>query len=201
MVRKSASRRLVRVTGIPDPHRMDDANDIIADWVADEILPHEALVRGWLARRWGHVADVEDVLQEAYCRIAGLSSVEHIESGKSYLFATVQSIVMDGMRRAKVANIRVMTEIDWNYVMDDTPLPDRVVEGRQELDRVREALSDLSQIAQQVIELRRLHGLSQKETARRLGISEHVVENHMVRGLRKVLAKMAIEETAGEEKI
>jgi hypothetical protein len=28
-----------------------------------------------------------------------------------------------------------------------------------------------------------------------------VVENHMVRGLRKVLAKMAIEETAGEEKI
>lgn len=176
---------------------MDDEQDIIADWVADEILPHEALVRGWLRRRWSHVVETEEVLQEAYCRIAGLKSVAHIDNGRAYFFATVQSVIMDGMRRAKVANIREMTEIDWQYVMDDTPSPDRVVEGRQELKRVTQALSSLSHTTRQVIELRRLHGLSQKETAQRLGISEHMVENHMARGLRRVLAMMAGEDAQG----
>lgn len=173
---------------------MNDELDIIADWVADEVLPHEALVRGWLGRRWGHMVDVDDVLQEAYCRISALRSTDHIDSGRSYFFATVQSVVMDGMRRAKVANIRPMTEIDWQYVMDEAPLPDQIVESRQQLDRVRSALARLSDLSRQIISLRRVHGLSQKETARRLGVSEHVVENHVVRGLRKVLATMTEED-------
>lgn len=178
---------------------MDDGQDIIADWVADEILPYEGMVRGWLARRWGSAVDIDEVLQEAYCRIASLTSIGHIESGRSYFFATVQSVVMDGMRRAKVTNIRPMTEIAWEYVVDDTPLPDRLIEGQQELGRVRAALSQLSELGRQVIELRRLQGLSQKETATRLGVSEHVVENHVVRGLRKVLATLAKEDAPVRE--
>jgi RNA polymerase sigma-70 factor (ECF subfamily) len=38
-----------------------------------------------------------------------------------------------------------------------------------------------------VVELRRLHGLSQRETAERLGVSETVVENDSSRALRQVL--------------
>lgn len=173
---------------------MDDEQDRLADWVADEILPHEVLVRGWLVRRWGRTVDVEDVLQEAYCRISALRSVDHIDSGKAYFFATVQSVVLDGVRRAKVANIRSMTEIDWQYVIDESPLPDRVVESRRQFERVRAALDGLSEIAREIIMLRRVHGLSQKETARQLGVSEHIVENHVTRGLRKVLATIAEEE-------
>lgn len=173
---------------------MNLEQDRLAEWVADEILPHEALVRGWLARRWGHAVDVEDVVQEAYCRISALRSIDHIDSGRAYFFATVQSVVLDGMRRAKVANIRSMTEIDWQYVMDEAPLPDRVVEDRQQLARVRGALEGLSELSRQIIKLRRVLGLSQKETAERLGVSEHIVENHVARGLRKVLTKLAEED-------
>ncbi len=176
---------------------MSDHQDTIADWVANEILPYEGMVRGWLLRRWGTLVDVEETLQEAYCRIASLASVDHIENGRSYFFATVQSVVMDNVRRAKVANIRPMTEIDWEYVMDDTPLPDRIVEGRHELERVEAALrSQLSDLGRQILLLRRVQGLSQKETAMRLGVSEHIVENHVVRGLRKVLAVLAKEDAA-----
>lgn len=170
---------------------MHDERDQIAAWVAREILPHEGLVRNWLARRWGRAIDLDDVLQEAYCRIAELTSVAHIENGRSYFFKTVQSVVMDGMRRAKVANIRYMTEIDWFDVMDEYPLADRVVEANQELDRVNSLLSKLSDTCRRVIELRRIQGLSQRETAAHLGVSESVVENHIVRGLKKVLTKLA----------
>ncbi|MPT49238.1 MAG: RNA polymerase sigma factor [Sphingobium sp.] len=183
---------------------MDDENDSIAEWVADEILPHEAYVRNWLARRWGHLVDVEEVIQDAYYRISGLSSVNHISSGRAYFFKTVQSIVMDAMRHAKVANIRGLTEIEWDYVIDDSPTPDRIAEGRQELGRLQSALAQLTHISRQVIVLRRIHGLSQKETAKHLGVSEHIVENNLVRGVRKILTAMqeednkALEESGGK---
>ena len=41
-----------------------------------------------------------------------------------------------------------------------------------------------------IFELRKIEGVSQREIARRLGVSEHVVENESVRGLRAILAAM-----------
>jgi len=55
---------------------MVDEHDIISDWIAREIVPLERAVHRWLSRRWRHVVDPEDVIQEAYCRIASLGSVE-----------------------------------------------------------------------------------------------------------------------------
>lgn len=158
----------------------------IAAWVAREILPHEGIVRNWLARRWGHLLDVDDIVQEAYCRLSELDSVDHIQNGRAYFFTTVRAVAIDMMRASRIATVRTMTEIDWLDVIDDNPLPDRAVEAVQELARVEAMLSGLSWTCRQVIELRRVHGLSQAETALRLGVSENVVENHIVRGLRKV---------------
>ena len=82
--------------------------------------------------------------------------------------------------------MRSMTETEWLDVMDDGPTPDRAAEASQELVRATKLLSQLSLTCRQVIELRRVHGLSQAETASRLGISENVVENHIVRGIRRL---------------
>jgi len=177
---------------------MDADSDIIAGWVAENILPWEGLVRNWLRRRWGPAVEVDDVLQEAYCRIASLDSVDHIANGKAYFFTTVHSVVLDSLRRAKTMGARELTEMDWSCVLDEAPLADQVIEARQELRRVIVALGGLSQVTREVIELRRLHGLSQKETARRLGIAEHTVENHMVRGLRKVLSMLEGEDVRAD---
>lgn len=161
--------------------------DNIARWVAREILPHETAVRGWLVRRYGPSLDVDDVVQEAYCRLAALPSVDHIENGRAYFFTTVRSIAMDIFRRAKVAGEKSMTEIEFYGVEDDYPRADRAAEARQELLRIDGFLSTVSLTCRRVIELRRLHGLSQKETAQQLGISEHSVENHVTRGIRRVM--------------
>lgn len=160
-------------------------------WVAREILPHESLARNWLKRRFGQSIDVDDVIQEACCRIAELESVAHIRCGRSYFFTTVRTIAIDTLRSARVANLKPMTEMDWSNVMDDNPLPEQVFEAGRELERVSGLLSRLSPVCRQVIELRRIHGLSQAETARQLGISENVVENHVSRGIKSILKALA----------
>ncbi|MBO9715384.1 MAG: RNA polymerase sigma factor [Pseudoxanthomonas sp.] len=169
---------------------MDADRSRIVVWIAGEILPHEAIVRSWLARRWGHALEVDDVVQEAYCRLSELASVEHIGNPRAYFFATVQAVAIDLLRAAKVANANRMTEIDWEHVPADSPSPERIAEAGQELQRLQRLLAEMPWTCRQVIELRRLHGLSQAETARRLGVSECVVENHIARGLKKLLKAM-----------
>lgn len=170
---------------------MTARRDDIARWVAREILPHENAVRGWLSRHFGPAIDPDDVVQEAYCRLAALESVEHIENGRAYFYTTVRSIALNSLKRSKVAGEKSVTEIELHGVEDQYPGADRVAEAKQELLRIDGFLSTFSLTCRRVIELRRLHGLSQKETAERLGISEHSVENHVTRGIRRVMTMLA----------
>ncbi|GLJ00156.1 hypothetical protein Sbs19_39730 [Sphingobium sp. BS19] len=50
-----------------------------------------------------------------------------------------------------------------------------------------EAIAALPTRYREVIELRRIEGLSQKETAKRLGVTEKIVENGLARGLKAIL--------------
>lgn len=169
---------------------MDDKHDIIAAWIAKEIIPVEGAVRSWLSRRWSHVIDVEDVIQDAYCRIANLASVDHIDNPKSYFFSTAHAVVRDAMRRAGIINFTHLAQIDWSNVMDNDPLADRVLEGSGELARVNKLLSQLSDTHRRAIELRRIEGLSRKEAAQRLGVSEDALKKHVERGMRQIMAAM-----------
>ena len=74
-------------------------------WLAREILPHEQDVRIWLKRSLVTSNDVDDVVQEAYCRLANLKAVEQIESPRAYFFQTARSVVLEQMRRARIVRI------------------------------------------------------------------------------------------------
>jgi len=173
---------------------MGDERDTISAWIGREILPHESAVRNWLSRRWRNVVDPNDVIQEAYCRIASLTSVDHILSPAAYFHRTAHMVATDIMRRSGIISFISMTENEWLNVIDTEPLADRAMVADQELKRVNGLLSELSDTCRKAIELRRIEGVSQRETARRLGVSEDVVRNHLVRGVQKVLKAMAAQE-------
>jgi RNA polymerase sigma-70 factor (ECF subfamily) len=172
------------------------SRDATVDWVALNILPHEGVVRAWLMRVTRRSAEVDDIIQEAYCQIAELDTVGHIRNGKAYFLATARSIMLQRLRRERVIRIETVTDIEALRLADNEPSPEQVTGDRRELERVLSLIATLPPVCRQVIELRRIHGFSQKETARRLGVSESIVENNMVRGLRVVLKALA--EDAGE---
>lgn len=175
---------------------MPKSNNIIARWVAREILPHEGKVRAWLSFQWRSSIDIDDTIQEAYCRLATLESVDHIDHPVAYFRRVAHAAAVDSVRQTNKNNIVSMTEIEWFDVIDDRPTAERILEGKHELDRVNALFASLSETCQRVIQLRRIEGLSQKETAERLGVSENVVENNIVRGIRRVLKIMVEQDGA-----
>lgn len=166
---------------------MDEGRDAIIEWVALHILPHEAYVRSWLTRAMRRSSDVDDVIQEAYCQIAELAAVDHIRNGRAYFLTAARSILLQRLRRERVVTIEAVADFDALRIVDEDPSPEQVTGARRELERVLGLIAMLPPVCRQVIELRRIHGFSQKETARRLCITESVVENHSIRGLRIIL--------------
>ena len=149
-------------------------------WLAREVLPHEQDVRVWLQRSLVTANDVDDVIQEAYCRLANLKAIEQIESPRAYFFQTARSVVLEQMRRARIVRIEAVTEIDALRIEWDEPSPERIAGGRKELERVMKIVATLPERSRRIFEMRRVLGLSQKEIARQLGVTEKLCENEAI---------------------
>lgn len=168
---------------------MDDRRREIVRWVALNILPHEEEVRRWLLRSVFEPADVNDIIQQAYCRLAELNYTGHIRNARAYFFATTRSILLERIRRERIVQIQAMADLDALGVVDDRPSPEAATGAKLELRSVMEILNGLPVPYRDVLMLRRIEGLSQKETARRLGVTEKVVENNTARGLKMLLSE------------
>jgi RNA polymerase sigma factor (sigma-70 family) len=162
--------------------------------VGREILPHERDLRGWLRRRLVPAADVEDIVQECYCRLAQLRSVEGIDSPRAYLFTMARNLAHRQRSHARVVQLKSISASETDELASDSPLQDRVAAARQEVERVRQALSTLSDRARRIFVMRRVEGLSQKEIAAVLGVTETIVENDASRSLRTILWRLTDED-------
>lgn len=160
------------------------------NWIADEILPHEPAVRSSLLRLGANAGDLDDILQETYCRLSEIGNVEEIRSPRSYFHAAARSVLLQRLRRERVVVFKPLPQADLFDPTDNAPSAERTISARLTLKLVMQTIAGLPAHYREVVELRRLEGLSQKETASRLGISEKIVENNLARGLKAVLKVM-----------
>lgn len=135
--------------------------------------------------------EISDIVQDAYVNISRLSSIAHIENGRAYFFSTARNILLQRIRREKIVRIDNFTEFEELTIEDDDPGPERRISSRQELERIRTLIEALPDRCRQVFELRRIHGLSQKEVAERMCLPVHTVEAQSIRGLKLILKALA----------
>ncbi|WP_454886907.1 RNA polymerase sigma factor [Sphingomonas oryzagri] len=165
-------------------------------WVGRHILPHERQLRAWLRAAFPAI-DIDDVVQESYCRIATLTRVEHIDDPRRYLFRTARNVVLEQIRRERVVSIEAASGLaELEEAPEDGGSPERIVAGRRALERVERLIEALPDRARQVFRLRKIDGVPQREIAVRLGLTETVVENEVARGLRRILDQLTDEERA-----
>lgn len=164
-------------------------SEIIA-WVGSNIVPHEADLRVWLRRTGASRDEIDDIVQDAYVRIAQLTSVDHIRNPRTYFFTAARSAMLSRIRRDRIVRIDSMAGLEALDIEDAAPGPDRQMSGRQELEHVRSMIDALPDRCREIFQLRRVEGVPQREIAQRLGLSEHVVEQQAVRGLKLLSAAL-----------
>jgi len=160
-------------------------------------MPHEAKVRAWLARSRMSQEDIDDVIQEAYCRLSSLDRFEAVDRPDAYFFSIARNLLASQMRRARIVQIEAVAEIEALAPFDEAPSPERQAGARMELERVRALVAALPERCRRIFELRKIEGLPQREIAERLGVTESMVENDGAKGVRLILAAMRSQDEAG----
>lgn len=168
-----------------------EARKALLAFVGTQILPHEAALRHWLLRLGVKAHELDDIIQDVYCRLLRLESVDHIEDPRAYLFRAARNVLLEQVRKSKIVSIMTVQNLDELGVADLGPSPESAASSRAELTRVLALIGELPERCRQVFELRKVHGLSQAETAKALRISENIVEKETAKGLTLILRHMA----------
>jgi RNA polymerase sigma-70 factor (ECF subfamily) len=156
-------------------------------WLAKNVLPHEDLIRSKLRSTYLYGLDIEDVIQEMYTRFLTVPELESIRHPRQYALLVARGIIVDHVRHSRVISITSIGEIEELEVPDSTPSSEERLKFRQEFEIVCDALTQLPEDCRETIMLRRIEGLPQREVARRLKISEKMVEKHMANGVRLLI--------------
>lgn len=153
-------------------------------WFVEEVLPLEPQLMGFLRRHWRGEDDVADLRQEIYARAYASALRETPRQTRAFVFAIARNIIIDRVRRARVVPIDLEADLDGLDAVPGFDTADRVVTARLELIHLRTALESLPARRREVIILRKIMGLSQRETAQRMRITEDTVERQVSKGVR-----------------
>ena len=164
-------------------HLVDDS---LNDWFCREILVHEAALMRYLLRCWFRREEIHDLRQEIYVRVYEAAAKARPTMPKSFMFTTARHLMTDRLRRGRVVSIEAMGDLDALNVLIDELSPERTASARQELKRLSAALDRLPDRCREVMWLRRVEDLPQKEVASRMGISEKTVEKQVAKGARLI---------------
>ncbi len=165
-------------------------SDERARWLARHALPHEPALRAWLRHGPGGL-ELDDIVQETYSVLAGLESVEQIHNPRAYMFQVARTVILQHLRRIQVVRIDAVEEIDRLSIHTEEPSPEQQASDRQELRQIARLIAGLPAKCREAFTLRKVDGLSQREIARRMGVSEGTVEKHVAKGVRLLMDALA----------
>lgn len=154
-------------------------------------------MRRWLGRH-ASPEDVDEVIQEAYCRLATLGSIEHIQRPDGYFFSIARHVLLRRLRRERIVSIEAIAEID--SFRDESPTPEQQMEGKSDYNRMLAIIEDLPERCRRIVKLRKVDGWSQRQIAEHLGTTEKAVEKQIWLGVRAIRSAWTRdqERTAGE---
>ncbi len=160
-------------------------------WFSREIQSYESQLRSYLQGKFPTLEDVDDVIQESYARLLKAREQQKVREPKALLFAIARNTVYDLFRRKKVVQFESLTHFSDSSVLDEECNVEETVSLRDEIDLLVRAVETLPRRCRQVMTLRMVYGLSQKEIARDLGISTHTVKAQLAKGMRRTAEYMS----------
>jgi len=134
------------------------------------------MLRAWLHSRFPELTEVDDIVQEAYARIIAVRDRRDVRLPKAFFFATARNLATDYFRRRRLTHTEPLGGGDELSVLDEGENVAETVARNQEIELMTQAIQALPDRCRQVMTLRNVYGLPQKEIAAQLGISVRTVE-------------------------
>ncbi len=154
-------------------------------WFANEVHAHHTQLTSYLRDAFPSIRDVDDVVQESYVRVWRRHLLQPLACARSFLYKVARNLAIDVLRRQTVSPIETIPDLASLNAVSNQASPVENACTHDERELLLEAIEALPMRCREVVILRKLHGLSPREIATRLGISEGTVHVHGAKGVRR----------------
>lgn len=140
------------------------------------------LIAFFRRRTSNDIAEAEDLAQEVLLRVVRRHERSPVAEPDAFIFQTARNLIKDRHRHAKVReDYRAAVELRSDAA--ERVNPERVLQGRQELARVVEALGGLNEQTRDMFILNRLEGMKYREIAELYGVSQSSVRKQLFKAM------------------
>lgn len=170
-----------RTREVPQVECIEDS--VLQEWFCSQVLPLERALTAFIRRNWRETSEVTDLRQEIYERalVGARSGLPHHASG--YLYTIARNHIANRARRAKIVSFDLVADFNSGSHFG-TFEPESALIARDELRRAMLGLEQLPPRCREVVQLRKVEGLTTREVAERMGVGVDTVEKQLTLGVR-----------------
>jgi RNA polymerase sigma-70 factor (ECF subfamily) len=145
-------------------------------------------VRAALVRRGRTEHDAEDLVQEAWMRLASYESEKAVEKPEAFLMRAALNLSIDAYRMRVSHGEQVM--IDEVVLIDASPSTEAVVLARERMTRLGAGVARLGDKTREIFLSHRVDGMTYQQIAQRHKLSISTVEKHIAKATLQVTSWM-----------
>lgn len=162
----------------------------------ETFIQRQAELKRYFTARVGET-EAEDLVQETYLKVAAITDESDIRNYGAYLYRLGNNVMVDRLRQHRAS---VARDDEWRRttrliapsgeeVLDAVPV-DQALVARDRLRHVCDALEELPDTVRATFRRHKFDGLSYAEVAEEFGVSRSLVEKHMMRALKHLIARV-----------
>jgi RNA polymerase sigma factor (sigma-70 family) len=136
-------------------------------------------VRAALIRRGRTVHDADDLVQEAWVRLARRQQQQPVAEPAAFLMRAALNLSIDAYRTSRTRGEQVLLEDA--VLVDATADVETAFLARERMARLSEGISQLDDRTREIFLAHRIHGLRYQDIAREHGLSVSAVEKHIAK--------------------
>lgn len=137
----------------------------------------------FLTAKLGCREQAADVVQDTFLRMRSLKDLGGVAQPRAFLYKTALNLSVDLFRRQRIRAER-MTQLETTEEIPSMATrPDDAVEAKERVRLLYAAIAELPPKCRQVFLLHKFMELSHADIAARLGISQNMVEKHVMKAM------------------
>lgn len=140
---------------------------------------HSKDLHDFLYYKYGKENNPKDVVQEAFLKLWNNCHKVILEKARSFLFTVANNQMLNELSKKKT----VLTYTQQKPKQHTIESPEYIMEGNEYMDKLQNAIENLTEDQRTTFLLNRIEGKKHKEIAKMLGISRKAVEKRIYTAL------------------